>query len=113
MNRLVWTTLLDGHIECFEHQFGPQVAGYLPASALSAVGIDDGQIQIPCRSRYAKRRYLRDVCHPEIVGPVGRNVLVHEIGQGSPRIVSDDRRRRLPTFRLPLSKGWPPRFLPT
>jgi hypothetical protein len=51
---------------------------------------NDGQVQIPFLCWH-----VGDVCHPELIRTRSGKVSIHEVGNGSPPVVSDGRRRPL------------------
>ena len=112
VDRLLRFSLPCRHVQDLQHQFTPQVPSHLPADNLPAVGVyDNCQVQIALLSLH-----VGDVCHPKLIGPGSVKVSVHEVGNGTPCVVSDGRRRPLSaTYALwPVSFMSPAtRFLPT
>ncbi|MCS3616486.1 hypothetical protein GGQ10_003066 [Salinibacter ruber] len=89
VNRLFGISLLGGHVQCFEHQLGPQMACHRPADDSPTERVEyDRQVQIA-----SVGRHVGDVRHPEFVGPGGREVTIDEV-RSRPSPSSSNRRRR-------------------
>ena len=80
----------DRHRQRTLHQFGPHVRRHRPADDAAAPGIEhDREVQPAIPSAH-----LGDVGDPQLVGPVGREVAVHQVRRG-PGLRVLLRRRRL------------------
>ena len=67
--------LLQGHVQGLEHEFGPQVGAHRPPHDPAAPDIEHhGQVE---KSRPGGN--VGDIGHPELVGPRGSELPVHEI----------------------------------
>ncbi len=69
-------TLRDRHVARLLHQFGPHVGRHRPSHDPAAEHIEyDREIQKPRQGRD-----IRDVRHPELIGGVGREVALDQVG---------------------------------
>ncbi len=65
----------NGHLEGGQHELRPEVPGHRPADDAAAEDVeDDGEVE-----EAAAGGHVRDVGHPERVGPVGRELALDEV----------------------------------
>jgi hypothetical protein len=89
VNRLVWISLLRGHIQGAQDQFGAQVVGHCPSDNASAESIEhDSKVQ-----KAGLRRHVGDVRYPQLIGPLGGEVPIDQVWERSFRTGTDRRRR--------------------
>jgi len=69
-------SLPDGHLQCVQGQVGPQRPRGLPADEEAAEGIhDEGHID-----KARPGRHVGEIGDPQLVGPAGREVPLHQVG---------------------------------
>ncbi len=89
MDHVAWSPLSERHVQCIEHELGPQAVAHRPADDAPAEGIEnDGQIQ-----KSGPGRDIGDVRHPEPIRFVGMEVPIDQIAGWPHPLVPEGRTR--------------------
>src|SRR5271165_2121944 len=90
MDDAIGFATIDRHVERFQNEFGAQMIGHRPADDAPAVSVKhDREIQEACPGRD-----VGDVGNPELVGPLGGELPIDEIGRWPCIAIANRCRRR-------------------
>jgi hypothetical protein len=71
--------LTDRHLQCRQHELGPQMRLHSPADDPAAERVEhDSEIQ-----EAGRRRDIGDVGNPELIAAIGGEVAVHQVRRGA------------------------------